>query len=134
MTDSFQIYKEWPESVIMAELRVFKDMMYDGAGIAELEAGLHGLDFLTLRSPMSEDTQMFVEAAMFEARMRIDLMHQAEAAQLTKQENRKDTIKCLENLQMSIRNIQTMMRTRIDSDQLIDIVKKRVEERHKNDK
>lgn len=39
------VYKEWPTSVVADALREFNNQMHDGAGIAELSAGLHGLDF-----------------------------------------------------------------------------------------
>ena len=58
------VYKEWPTSVVADALREFNNQMHDGAGIAELSAGLHGLDFLTRRSVLSADLQARVDGAV----------------------------------------------------------------------
>lgn len=83
--DEFQVYLSWPEETIRQQLDVFKNGengMYNGAGPAELAAGLHCLDFLTRASTFSDATADLLEAAVMEAEMRIELMLEQEVKML----------------------------------------------------
>jgi hypothetical protein len=83
------VYREWPEQVIADAITEFNTVMHDGAGVEELEAGLHGLDFLTRRSEITETLRWRLEGVEVEARMRMQLLGEQEAAQRTRDENLK---------------------------------------------
>lgn len=96
------VYKEWPTSVVADALREFNNQMHDGAGIAELSAGLHGLDFLTRRSVLSADLQARVDGAVTEARMRIQLLAEKEASERCAEEQHRQLIKAATALHRQI--------------------------------
>lgn len=120
--DQFQVYMAWPEETIIEQLDVFKhgeNGMYNGAGIPELAAGLHCLDFLTRASTMSEETQLMVESAMMEADMRIGLLTQQENYELSQKETYEKIEQCLYTLQMGLKSIQAGFK-RIDTQDVMD--------------
>ena len=126
--DDLIIYKEWPASVIADALREFNDRMHDGAGISELSAGLHGLDFLTRRSALTADLKARVEGAVTEARMRIELLAEKEASDRSLKEQHLQLVKAVTTLD---RNITSFHRRFIhpgcfDADQVRALVQRRV--------
>jgi hypothetical protein len=110
MTDEI-IYREWPEETVMAELRVFKDRMYDGAGPEELSAGLFAIDFLTRASALSDTAEMLVGAAVDEARMRIDLMIAKEQADMDQAQLYEHLRQGLRRLLSGVRQVQKIIET-----------------------
>ncbi|HBN8251515.1 TPA: hypothetical protein L3689_001750 [Pseudomonas aeruginosa] len=126
--DEFQVYMAWPEETILQQLDVFKNGengIYNGAGPAELTAGLHCLDFLTRKSPMSENTRAILDGAVMEAEMRIDLMLQLERSEQDRQQLIEKAIQVVEQLQRQVRNITQRARW-IDREELQEIIRRRI--------
>jgi hypothetical protein len=99
------VYREWPVEVIEQAREEFRDIMNDGAGVEELSAGLHGLDFLCRRSLMPDDLRDLVDATIEQAEMRIALLHHQEAATRSDDENRKRALKVLQDMRIYSLNI-----------------------------
>lgn len=89
MREDLIVYRAWPTAVITEAVRELNDQMHNGAGIPEIQAGLHGLDFLTRRSIINDCLQSRVDGCITEARMRIELLSAHEAAARTSEENLK---------------------------------------------
>lgn len=102
MKDDLIVYRAWPADVIADALRDFNDQMHAGAGIDELSAGLHGLDFLTRRSELDDGLQARVDGAITEARMRIELLAAKEAEDRSCEERHKLLVKAVGNLNRQI--------------------------------
>jgi hypothetical protein len=125
----------WNESAIMEELMVFKEHMYDGAGIPELMAGLECLSFITDGVELSDDADMFVGAAIDEASMRIDLMKVKDEHDIMIEASKKKTaglekaIRAVTQLGNGLKSIDRMMRTRCDEEDVMRIVNARIERR-----
>lgn len=107
--DPMQVYQAWPEATVMAELMVFKERMYGGAGSDELRAGLFALDFLTRASSLSETSVMLVDAAVCEAEMRIQLMDARSADERTTADNRQELLKQLRLLEVNMGRVTALM-------------------------
>lgn len=130
MSDSLLTYQAWPDAYILDELRVFKDYMRDGAETHELLAGLECIKFLTVASSdMDEDTLMFVDAAVEEANMRIDLMNIKDEFDKRRNEVYTDIMQTLDNFRNQIKSIDRMMRTRVDPVEFNRIINERVAKR-----
>jgi hypothetical protein len=116
------------DAIIMQELRVFKDRMYDGAEVVELISGIECLNFLLEQvEEISEDTVMFVEAAVFEADMRIKLMVEKEH---THQKEMHDKIsRCVRVFGRQLEEIQRKFRSPLLAEEVMEIVQKRIQER-----
>lgn len=119
----------------MAELRMFKDAMYGGAGPEELSAGLLAIDFLTRASTLGDTAKMFVEAAVDEAHMRIDLMLAREAEQMTEAERIERLKKALKGWRSSVERVQKLIeyaKSRFETyEELHDYLKHLNEERQR---
>lgn len=94
----FIVYREWPVETIAEAVTDFNHGMRDGAGVDEIRAGLHGLDFLCRRSSISDDLQSRIDGAITEANMRISLISTKEKELLSFGEKITATIKIVENL------------------------------------
>lgn len=131
MSDDLIVYRQWPVDVIAEAVREFNDQMHDGAGVPELQAGLHGLDFLTRRSIIDDNLQARLDGAITEARMRIELLAAKEAEDRTAEEQRGHAIKVVGQLQ---KQIESMRRNFIDpgrfhADEVREMVRLRLERR-----
>lgn len=125
--DDLIIYKEWPTSVISDALREFNDQMHDGAGVTELSAGLHGLDFLTRRSVLNADLQARVDGAVTEARMRIELLAEKEASERSAEEQHSKLVKAITALNRQITGFHRRFIDpgRFDADEVRELVQQR---------
>lgn len=112
MTDEFTVYMPWPTEVVNEAISEFNHQMHDGAGIEEISAGLHGLDFLTRASDLDDDTLARLEGAEIEARMRIELIALQEAEQRSADEQFERMKVGIKNLH---RNVMSIKRRFIDS-------------------
>lgn len=72
--DELTVYQAWPEAEIRSALAEFKEQMYDGADVAQLQAGLRCLDFLCTRSSLSSELQDDIDGTITQANMRIELL------------------------------------------------------------
>jgi hypothetical protein len=128
--DDLHVYLKWPEELIKKALWDFKhgpEGMYNGAGIEELLAGLHCLDFMTRASDVSEDTAMFIDAAVSEAEMRIELMAQQEQKSADPDALKK-AIVIVTSLEQQVKRLLSgiMMFREMDADELHEYVQKRI--------
>lgn len=135
MDNDLIVYRARPADVIADALRDFNDHMHDGAGIDELSAGLHGLDFLTRRSALSADLQARVDGAVTEARMRIELLAAKDAEDRSDEEQRQMLVKAVGNLNRQIISFHRRFidPLRFDSSEVRDLVRQRVERLHLRD-
>ena len=126
--DDLIVYREWPTGVVADALREFNGQMHNGAGISELSAGLHGLDFLTRRSVLNADLQARVDGAVTEARMRIELLAEKEAADRSAEERHRHLVKAVTALNRQINSFHRKFidRGRFDADEVREIVQQRV--------
>jgi hypothetical protein len=109
------IYRSWPRDTISEAISEFNHHMHDGAGIEEIEAGLHGLDFLTRASELGSDLEARLDGAVTEGRMRITLMLE----QLDQQEKVQRAITALKHLQVTIRGIQRRIECPPDAEEYL---------------
>lgn len=72
--NEFQVYRAWSEDAVRQALTDFKHEMYDGAGIAELQAGLRCMDYLTKKTALPPDLVEDLESTALQADMRVELM------------------------------------------------------------
>lgn len=127
MTDDLIIYTPWPLDVVNTAISEFNYQMHDGAGIEELSAGLHGLDFLTRRSALDDDTTARLSGATIEAEMRIQLIGTKEAGDRTTAENFERAERAMQVLQLQVRSIQRLIeRPRFDEDELQEYIHSRI--------
>lgn len=127
MTDDLIIYTPWPLDVVNDAISEFNHQMHDGAGIEELSAGLHGLDFLTRRSELDENTTARLQGATVEADMRIQLIGAKEADERTQTENMERALRAMRGLQLQVQSIQRMIqRPRFDEGETLEYVRSRV--------
>ena len=126
--DGLVVYRAWPSDVIADAVREFNDQMHDGAGIPELQAGLHGLDFLTRRSSIDECLQARLDGAITEARMRIELLAAKEAEDRTAEERRAIAVRTVSELQRQIEGMRCMFIDpgRFDPDEVREMVRLRL--------
>lgn len=116
------------DAIIMQELRVFKDRMYDGAEVVELISGIECLNFLLEQvEEISEDTVMFVEAAVFEAEMRIKLMVEKERTE--QKEMHEKISRCVRIFGRQLEEIQRKFRSPLLAEEVMEIVQKRIHAR-----
>ena len=101
--DEFIIYKPWPLDQINQELTEFNRIMHDGADVEELEAGLHGLDFICRASELDANTQARLDGATTEAEMRISLLLQQRGA------GTEELISIVKKLHNNFRRIEQML-------------------------
>jgi hypothetical protein len=122
------VYRPWPEKVIADAIREFNDQMHDGAGIPEIQAGLHGLDFLTRRSNVDDNLQARLDGAITEARMRIELLAAKEAEDRTAEEQRAMALKSVENLCLGLESIRRRFldTDRFDAQEVREMVRLRL--------
>lgn len=117
--------------LIMRELRVFKDRMYDGAEAVELIAGIECLNFLLEEvekvEEISEDTKMFVEAALYEANMRAKLILTLE--QEKNNEMHEKISRCVRILGRQLEEIQRKFSSPFLAEEVMEIVQKRIHAR-----
>jgi hypothetical protein len=100
--DDLIVYRAWPTEAISDAVREFNDQMHDGAGIEELMAGLHGLDFLTRRSTVDDDLQARIDGAITEARMRIELIATKEAEDRTQAEQLARATRVIDSMRLQV--------------------------------
>lgn len=133
--DGLIVYKAWPTDVVAEALRDFNDQMHDGAGIEELSAGLHGLDFLTRRSTLSADLQARIDGAVTEARMRIELMSAREAEDRSAEEQHQRLVNAVSNLHRQIISFHRRFIDpgRFDADEVREHVQQRIAHMKIND-
>lgn len=124
MSDDLIVYREWPREVIAEALREFNDTMHNGAGIPELQAGLHGLDFLTRRSSLDDCTQARLDGAITEAHMRIELLAAKEAEERTTDDQRRLMLSAMAQVE-SVRR-RFIDPGRLDADEVRELVRARV--------
>jgi hypothetical protein len=110
--DPYVVYRAWPEETVREALREFNAQMHDDAGVPELQAGLHCFDFLCRRSDLSDELISDIEGAITEARMRITLLQEADAAHLDFQERLDKTRKGVESLRAEVQAIQHRFKPR----------------------
>lgn len=108
--DAHIVYREWPAEVINEAVTEFNHQMHDDAGIEELSAGLHGLDFLTRRSTIDDDLQARLDGCITEANMRIELLHAKAAMDKSAEDQFKEVKRSVENLGRGIKAIQHLIR------------------------
>ena len=127
--DYLIVYREWPAEAIAEALREFNDQMHDGAGVEEILAGLHGLDFLTRRSTVDANLQGQIDGAITEARMRIELISAKDAEDRSAEEQRVHALNVVGQLH---RQVDAFYRRfcypgRFDADEVRELVRLRVE-------
>lgn len=129
MSDDLIVYRQWPAGVIADAVREFNDQMHDGAGIPEIQAGLHGLDFLTRRSVVDDNLQARLYGAITEARMRIELLAAREAEERTAEEQRVLAIKTIGDMHKQIESMRMRFIDpgRFDADEVSELVRLRLD-------
>lgn len=104
------VYRPWPTKTIHDAISQFNDIMHDGAGIEELSAGLHGLDFLCRRSALDDVLQSRLDGCTVEAHWRIELLQQQEAEQRTHEENIQRAYTAIRSLKLQSAQLLSRMR------------------------
>lgn len=128
MSDDLIVYRPWPIEVIAEAVREFNDQMHDGAGIPEIQAGLHGLDFLTRRSTIDDNLQGRIDGAITEARMRVELLAAKEAEERGAEAQRALALRTMKHLagQIAIFNRRFIDPGFYDHDQVREAIRRRV--------
>ena len=120
----FNVYKSYPPEFIQQALDDFKNIMFNGGGIDELNAGLHGLDFLTRGSDVPQPLSNFVDAAINEAKMRIEIMTTLESDNRSFEEAHKKLFATVNQLDAGIKNLQRRITMSWDEQTVINYVRK----------
>lgn len=110
MTSEYIIYVPWPEQAVREALEEFKRQMYSDAGPEELRKGILCLDFLTRASELPQQLTDFIEYAIDEAEMRIQLMVMAEEQHQTQQEAQEAIDKCIKSIRMVRHTCDNLMK------------------------
>lgn len=124
--DEFTIYQAWPLYQVREALDEFKRQMYSGAGPDELGAGLRCFDFITRRTDLPRTLEVMIDAACNEARIRADLMRQADAINQEQGEALERIKQSLKHFQRSVDSIQRRL---IDTPRDPEIVRAAVRRR-----
>lgn len=103
------VYVPWPLETIQQAWEEFRDTMYDDAGVEELVAGLHGMDFLMRASDIPDTMLDMIVATLDNARMRVHLMVAQEAAQLTDKEMWDKLYQTLRGLKLQCDGIKKLV-------------------------
>lgn len=107
--DPTRVYLAWPLEKVIEAANEFRDIMHDGAGIQELQAGLHGLDFMCRGSDIPDPWASIIDARVDEAYMRIELMALQEAEQRTWEETIEKAHKTLTHMKTYLRGFMPRM-------------------------
>jgi len=127
--DELTVYRQWPTEVINEAVSEFNYQMHDGAGINEIRAGLHGLDFLTRASVIGDCLHARLDGAITEAVMRIELLAAKEADSRTQEENHQRALKAVGMLHRQIEafHLRFIDRGAFDEAKVRELVRRRIE-------
>lgn len=109
MTDDLIVYRPWPLEIVNDAISEFNYQMHNGADVPEISAGLHGLDFLTRASELSDSVQARLDGALVEAHMRIELLNIKAADERTDEENRARIKSALNVIRLGLQSITRMI-------------------------
>lgn len=121
--DDFIIYRAWPLEKIKEARNTFVETMHNDAGVEELQAGLHCLDFMTRASEVPEEYRYMIDSAIDEANIRIGLMLGKEVEDATQQELYNTLDASLRRLRSTVKNLQKTMRE-VSDEQVYRFIRK----------
>ena len=106
--DDLQVYLDWPEDIVRKELDTLRSIMFDGAGVPELQNARHCIDFLTRGSTgLSDKVLLQAEVLDNEASMRINLLQNKDAFDKEAAEVLEDVKKAVYTLNRGVQAIKS---------------------------